>query len=148
MKKQSRNGAKVRVGHQQPMQPPSRIALHAAFLVAISALTQPAAHAGGGYLSGRYWNECRSGYNSELGKFSLCSASTQEYRLQYVSGIFVQGRCGYPVFYRSPGVDLSVAQNFHAQVCGVPQPGLSATQLMGIEAMRGLSEALSRQYFY
>ena len=106
------------------------------------------AQAGPGYLNGRYWNECSSGYNPGLGKFVFCSANTQEYRLQYATGISVQGRCGYPTFYRSPGVNLRAAQNFHAKVCNIPQPGLSAEQIMGIEAGRSIGEALTRQYFY
>jgi hypothetical protein len=109
---------------------------------ALPAIARP------GYLNGRYWDECTNGYNPQLGNFSLCAANTQEYRLQYSKGISVQGRCGYPKFYLSPGLSLRAAQNFHAQVCGIPQHGLSATEIMGIDAMRAMSEALTRQYFY
>ena len=124
-----------------------RFRIASSLMAALSLISMPAL-AGPGYLNGRYWDECTNGYNPQLGTFSLCAANTQEYRLQYARGISVQGRCGYDKFYISPGSIIQAAQNFHSQVCGIPQQGLSATELMGIEAMRGLSEVLTRQYFY
>jgi hypothetical protein len=113
----------------------------------VSWSTTTAGLAAPGYLNGRYWDECTYGDNPRLGRFALCAANTQEYRLQYTSGVSVQGRCGYPKFYINK-VQLREAQRFHAQICGNSQPGLTAAQIMAIEASKQIGEALTRQYKY
>jgi len=103
------------------------------------------AHAGGGYLAGRWYPYCENGYNSNgLGGYSFC-LNGSNYRIQYASGDWVQSYCGANVVYRSRSLSESQAAWFHGQVCGIPSGG-GGTNMNDV--MVEMMRMMGQQYQY
>lgn len=103
------------------------------------------AHAGGGYLAGRWYPYCENGNNSNgLGRYSFCR-NGRNYRIQYASGAWVQSSCGASVVYRSKSLSESQAAWFHGQVCG-GSSGREETNMDNL--MLEMMRIMGRQYQY
>jgi len=99
-------------------------------------------HARGGYLGGQYYPYCEQGVNANgHGNFTFC-INGANYRIQYVSGTWIQSYCGSGQVYFSRNLQAAEAQWFHSQVC--PHQGGSNANDVMIQMMK----MIGQQYNY